>query len=144
VCVAAIGLGLLSANGCGPSGPKTYPVKGKVVVKNGKLDRLVGGYVYMESVGEPKYKCLGEIDENGEFVMASSINDKPVEGMPEGDYLARVEPREGEYQRENEDDPIVVRKGQPLLKYQDYGTSGLKYKIEPRENTITIEVELKK
>ena len=141
----ALGVALLvSAGGCGDKGPKTYPVKGKVVVKNGKLGDLVGGYIYMESVGEPKYKCLGEIEEDGQFVMACFVNERSVEGMPEGEYVARVEPQASENTPENEDDEIVVRKGELLLKYRMFNSSGLKYKVEPRENAITAEVEVKK
>jgi hypothetical protein len=145
VCTA-IGLVLfVLAAGCGGKGTKTYPVRGKVVVKNGQLGKLVGGYVRLESVPDPKYKALGEIEEDGQFVLASFVDDKKsVEGVPEGEYQVRVEPAGGEDKPLNDDDPIIVRKGGVLLKYRDFKTSGLKYKVEPRENTMTVEVEVKK
>jgi hypothetical protein len=90
--VAAI---LVTVFGCGASGPKTYPVKGKVVVKNGQVGRIAGGYVHMESVGEPKVKGAGQIEDDGQFAMACFVNDKAIEGMPQGEYVAWVEPQSG-------------------------------------------------
>src|SRR5438067_7820117 len=65
---AALGAGLvLLATGCkGEPEVKTYPVSGKVVVKNGDVKKLVGGYVHLESVSDPKLKAVGEIEEGGE------------------------------------------------------------------------------
>jgi len=86
VWLTALGGGLaLLVTGCGgDSGPKTYPVKGKVVVKNGDVRMLVGGFVHLELVSNPKVKALGEIEESGEFSVGTFINEKPRPRRPGG------------------------------------------------------------
>ncbi|HJZ53863.1 MAG TPA: hypothetical protein VKE74_02835 [Gemmataceae bacterium] len=140
---AALGAGLVLLAGCrGESGVKTYPVTGKVIVKNGDVARLAGGFVRLESVADPNVKAVGEIQEDGSFGLGSFVQDRPLTGVPEGEYRARVEPRPQD--EADEGSPAVVRKGDLLPKYRDFGTSGLKYTIAPGENTITVEVEVRR
>jgi hypothetical protein len=136
---------LVSAGGCGgDDGPKTYPVSGKVVVKNGDVKKLVGGFVYLQSVADSTLVGSGEINEDGSFGIGTFIKDKPRGGLPEGDYRARVEPP-GADQRENDDDaPPPPKKGDLLPKYQKFDTANLKYTIKAGDNPITVEVEAKR
>jgi hypothetical protein len=139
-------VGLLAlAGGCGQSGPKTYPVKGKVVVKNGDVKKLAGGYVRLQSVADPKLIGVGEIEEEGSFGIGAFIDGKPVGGLPEGEYRARVEPPGFDRREENDDDkPPPPKKGDLLPKYQAFDASGLTYTVKPGDNTITVEVEAKR
>ena len=141
-----LGVGLVwTAGGCQSpeEGPKTYPVKGTVVVKNGDVSKLVGGFVRLEAVADPKLKAVGEIEEDGQFVLGSFISDKPRGGIPEGEYRARIE-HPGFGQWEEDQQPPPPKKGEPLAKYRDFKTSGLKYTITPDTTTITVEVELRR
>jgi len=138
---AVLGAALLvSAGGCGrDEGPKAHPVKGKVVVKNGDVKRLVGGFVRLQSVSDPKLVGVGEIQEDGSFGLGGFADGKPFGGLPEGEYRARVEPPGAD--REPDAPPPAPKKGDILPKYLKYDTSGLKYTIKPGENTITVEIE---
>jgi len=143
---ALLGLGLaVLAAGCKgeDKGPKGYPVSGKVVFKNGDLKKLVGGYVRLESVSDAKLKAVGEIQEDGTFVMGSFVDGKPVGGVPEGEYRGRVDPP-GSEKFEGDDTLPPPKKGELLTKYLRFPTSELKYTIAPGENTITVEVEAKR
>jgi len=126
------------ATGCNSEpAVKTSPVSGKVVVKNGDVKRLAGGFVRLESVADPNVKAVGEIQEDGSFGLGSFSQDRPIGGVPPGEYRARVEPRP-----RDEDGGPAVRKGEVLQKYREFATSGLKYAVAPGENTITVEVEV--
>jgi hypothetical protein len=132
--VAVLGCG---GGGGGDSGPKTYPVTGKVVVKNGDVNKLRGGLVRFESVADPARKGVGEVEDDGAFVIGSSYNEKPVPGLPEGEYRARIDPKD---ERGGEGGPRPV----VLPKYRDFATSGLTFTVKPGSNVFTIEVELTK
>ena len=140
-----LGIGLL-ALGCGSEkdvGPPTYPVKGQIIVKNGDVKPLVGGFVRLVSIADSKIIGMGEIQDDGTFGVGTFVDGKPRGGLPEGEYRARVEPPESEEQN-SDDQPPRSRKGSLLPKYQTYETSGLKYAIKPGENTITVEVEARR
>lgn len=143
VARAVLGAALLvPACGCGrDEGPKAHPVRGKVVVKNGEVQKLAGGVVRLQSVADPKLIGVGEIQEDGSFGIGAFVDGKPLSGLPEGEYRARVEPRGADTQ---EGDTPVPKKGDPLPKYLKYETSGLKYTINSGENTITVEVEVRR
>jgi hypothetical protein len=143
VCTA-IGVGLLvSVAGCGAKGPKTYPVSGKVVVKNGDVKKLVGGFVRLQSVADSSLVGVGEIGEDGSFGIGTFIDGKPQGGLPEGEYRARVEPPG--FDRLQEDDQLPPpKKGDILPKYLKFDASGLKYAIKPGDNPLTVEVEAKR
>src|SRR5439155_1207332 len=82
---ALLGVGLAAlAVGCKDSGPKGQPVSGKVVFKDGDVQKLAGGYVRLESVADPKLKAVGQIEEDGTFVLGAFADDKRVAGVPEG------------------------------------------------------------
>jgi hypothetical protein len=110
-----------------------------VVVKNGDVKRLVGGFVRLQSAADPKLVGVGEIQEDGSFGVGAFEDGKPRGGLPEGEYRARVEPPGAD--RGQDAPPPAPKKGDILPKYLKYDTSGLKYTIKPGENTITVEVE---
>lgn len=143
--IALVGLGLV-ALGCTAQkdeGPPSYPVKGQIIVRNGDVKSLVGGYVRLVSTADGKIIGMGEIEDDGTFGIGTFLDGKPRGGLPEGEYRARVEPRGFDQQNSNELQP-TPRKGGLLPKYQTYETSGLKYAIKPGENAITVEVEARR
>lgn len=133
--LALVVLAFWILGGCGPSEklPKTYPVKGKVVLKGGNVRQLVGGYVRLELVSDPKVTAVGEIEEDGTFALGSFLDGKAVGGVLPGAYRARVElPADEESGRS--------AKGIIDPRFQSFDKSGLKYTVDPRDNEMTIEV----
>jgi hypothetical protein len=143
--LAVLTLGLLAvAGGCGGEDlPKTYPVKGTVVVKHGDVKSLVGGYVRLASAADGKVIGVGEIQDDGSFGIGTFIDGKPRGGLPVGEYRARVEPR-GIEQRDPDDAPLPPKRGELLQKYQKFDSSGLRYTVATGGNTITVEVEVRR
>jgi hypothetical protein len=112
--------------GCN-SGPNTYSVKGKVVVK-GTNKSLAGGTVMFQSVANPELQASGGIEDDGTFELFSN---QGKAGIPEGEYRIMVQ-------------PPPLETGQPKLihdKFRSYDTSGLKRTIAAGDNNLTIEVE---
>jgi hypothetical protein len=107
---------LIGLAGCGPSLPKTYPVKGKVVFQGGKP--VTDGKIQFQSSADPQNKVLGDIDQDGSFSLTTYVRAKKVRGAPAGDYKVLVE-------LERPARLIVLPK---------------EYTVEPRENDFTIEI----
>ena len=86
--------GLLGvAGGCGPGGPKTYPVKGKVVTVNAEaLKRLVGQAVELQSTIEPNTRGFGQIQADGSFTISTYRLGAALSGAIEGTHRARIAP----------------------------------------------------
>jgi hypothetical protein len=124
---------LIEAAGCGPSGPETFPVTGKVVYKGrGNVSQLTGGRVRFQSVSDPSLVAVGEIEDTGAFSLGSFLKDKALPGVPAGQYKARVEP------------PVDDEEGKPLPvlhpRYLSFDKSGLTFTV-PVEGEIVITVE---
>ena len=135
--VAALCAGLalpLVLAGCGSSGPKVYPVQGKVVFKGkgGNMRHLIGGKVRFRSTSDAGLTAVGSIEDDGVFSMAAIQNEKGLTGVPAGAYKARVElPRS-----EDDDAPRV-----PIHpKYLDFDKSGLEVTV-PTQGDVILEVE---
>jgi hypothetical protein len=79
--------------GCGPGGPKTYPVKGKVVTPNAEaLKRLVGQAVELQSTTEPNTRGFGQIQADGSFTISTYRLGVALSGAIEGTHRARIAP----------------------------------------------------
>jgi hypothetical protein len=121
--LATVALGLA---GC-DSGPKTYPVKGKLVVQ-GSQRSLEGVTIMFESVENPSVQASGYVNEDGSFELFSNQG-KP--GTLEGEHRILIVPPEQEYgQNKLVDD-----------RFRAYATSGLTRTVKPGDNDFTIEVE---
>ena len=128
-CLAA----LFALAGC-DSGPKVYPVKGKVVSKGkGDVKDLAGYNVQFQSVSDPAELPGGAIEEDGSFTLYTRWGGKVVPGVKEGTYKACLLP------------PAVEGRPPPPLvipaRYANFEASGLQYEITRGQNSITIEVE---
>jgi hypothetical protein len=84
----AAALAFAGAVGC-DSGPKTYPVKGKVVFRGGKA--VTDGRVQFQSATDPPFKALGDIGEDGSFSLTTYLGKNKANGAPAGDYSVIVE-----------------------------------------------------
>jgi|RhiMethySRZTD1v2_1073278.scaffolds.fasta_scaffold3587126_1 hypothetical protein len=79
--------------GCGPGGPKTYPVHGKVVTTNAEaLKRLVGQAVELQSATEPNTRGFGQIQADGSFTISTYRLGVALSGAIEGTHRARIAP----------------------------------------------------
>jgi hypothetical protein len=107
-----------SAGIAGCTGPKTYPVSGKVVFKGGG-PVTGGGRIEFQSTSDPQVKATGWIDmKDGTFSLTTLRDGKNVEGAVEGQHRVVVELR----------NPVTV-----IDLPNDYT-------VEQRENDFTIEV----
>jgi hypothetical protein len=114
-CITALlAAALLGTSGCGAGGAsdlKTYPVKGKVVRKDGRP--FPGGAITFRAVANPSLTATGAINEqDGTFelhtlVVAGSRNQK-LPGAPAGEYTVLVIPAMGKDQTASP--PISVQK----------------------------------
>jgi hypothetical protein len=107
---------LMGMAGCGPSLPKTYPVKGKVVFQGGKP--VTDGKIQFQSSADPQNKVLGDIDQDGSFSLTTHVGAKKVRGAPAGEYHVLVE---------------LERPARLVVLPREYT-------VEPRENDFTIEI----
>jgi hypothetical protein len=119
-----LALAVATAAGCGPQIPKTYPVKGKVVVTGGKLSKK--STIMFTQVADPNVVADGPIADDGTFTVETKMYGKAKGGLPEGEYTVMVcdpqgnsHPQTGQYQFR----PIIVEQ---------------KARIEPKDNDLTI------
>jgi hypothetical protein len=115
--------------------PKTYPVKGKVVQKNGKP--FPGGQITFTSVADPELRGYGEIAKDGTFTLGtightSKGRSKLLTGAVEGDFYVNIRPGAGG--GDTTTPPVFAGKAAFTLKKT--------YKVEAKEdNEITVVVE---
>lgn len=82
---------LLSVAACSTgNAPKTYPVTGKVLRKDGSP--FPGGAIEFRPKAKLDGSVLGEIDEKGSFAMRSLIGTHRLQGVPEGEYDVTINP----------------------------------------------------
>jgi hypothetical protein len=128
MCLAV--LFLLGLAGCGGPGPYSgtlYPVKGQVLLADGKP--LTGGMVHFipKQGGLP---ASGKIEVDGTFSLKSL---KTREGAAPGEYKVRIEPSA----------ELLVKKGRATMKlpfaskYREYdGNTGLRATIKAGETQL--------
>ena len=116
--------------------PKTYPVKGKVVLKNGKP--LQGGFITFTSVTDPELRGYGEIAKDGTFTLStialtSKARSERLDGAVEGEFHVNIRPSGS----------IDDGKGGPVVGGGKQAFTLKKtYKIEAKgNNDITVVVE---
>src|SRR5437016_14514213 len=82
--IALGALTLCGLIGCGPSLPKTYPVKGQVVVKGGKLRE--GSTIMFQLMSDVSVVADGDIEKDGSFTLTTQMYGKAKPGAAEGEY----------------------------------------------------------
>ena len=116
--------------------PKTYSVKGKVVLKNGKP--LAGGFITFTSVTNDEQRAYGDIAKDGTFTLdtvalTSKARSEKLTGAVEGEFKVTIRPA-GAVDDGSGGPPIGG--GRPAF------TLKKRYKIEAKENNeITVVVE---
>jgi hypothetical protein len=115
--------------GCGPSFPKTYPVKGKVVLKGG--GKLANGtHIMFQSASNSKedgtpVTADGAIEEDGSFTVATKMFGKQREGAVEGEHKVLIIEPQGN---------APFPKSQMIIVQKPA-------RVEPRANDLTIEAQ---
>lgn len=138
---SVLGLGLawvlLLGLGCSKEEmPKTYAVKGKVVLRNGKP--LAGGFITFASIEHPDRRAYGEIAPDGSFTLdtvalTSKARSARLTGAVEGEFRVSIRPS-GSIDDGTGGPP--VGNGRPAF------TLKKTYKIEAKEtNDLTVVVE---
>ena len=127
--VAAAGLMISGLSGCGEptySTPTVYPVKGQILLSDGKP--LTSGHVVL--VSNQGMEFPGKVGSDGRFSIKCGAGD----GAPEGEYKVRIDP---------EPQPVSAgraQKGAANLpfpaKYASETTSDLKVTVRPGENDL--------
>lgn len=128
--MTAFTLILAGAAGCGSS--KTYPVTGKIILKDGSP--LSGGLVRFRPVDEKlQVSARGDIQQNGTFIVGTYKED---DGAVPGKYQVAITPPPRPKVREK---PL----GKPIIdpRFENFETSGLEVEVARRKNDFTIEVE---
>jgi len=134
---AALALTIVVAiwiTGCGGGSPlKTYPVVGKVELKDGDVEILTGSAVELKSSTDENLRPSGNIDATGNFVVKTLYQGQILEGAPEGKYQARI------ILGDQSDEGVPKRKGDPFHKrYLDFNTSGLSLTVPSGDYTVTL------
>ena len=102
---------LAGLGGCrkGVDLPRTYPVKGKVVYKDGTP--LAGGMVDFRPTGQAAGSVSGQIGSDGTFTLTTRTDQGAAPGAPEGQYRVTVMPRfEGDQTKTHGFRPAAVKK----------------------------------
>jgi hypothetical protein len=117
--VLSVLLGLLA--GCGPSGPKTYPVQGKVVTAKAEdQKRLQGKGIEFQSTTEPNTRAFGVLQADGSFTVSTYRLGATAPGAIEGTHKARLQID----MASDEDNPTPKKKVTVDRKYTRFETSG--------------------
>jgi hypothetical protein len=116
-----VGLLAVGLAGCGPAGPKTHPVTGKVVTaKADDLKLLVGQAVELQHTTEPETRGFGQIQPDGSFTISTYRQGVSLPGAVEGTHKARLMVDLGE----DEDGRPRKRKWPFDRKYTQFEKSG--------------------
>ena len=115
-----------------------YPVKGTVKYSDGKP--LTDGWIEFTSMaGETKGRnSNSKIDKDGNFEMETFARGK---GAYAGPVVAVISEPASEFDPET--GGVKKSNVKVLEKYKNYETSGLKYEIEKKENSINIIIDRK-
>ena len=142
---------LAAAAGCSaPEFPKTYPLRGTVLLPGGAP--LQGGRVEFESVDDPNFRALGELEKDGTFarVYTYKSNGREVQGVIAGEHRVRIDLPTQDEDEGGERDPGEAPAGPPgrprkpplvAGRYRAFDTSGLKITVPAPDNRITIELK---
>jgi hypothetical protein len=133
VAAALLALAGLGVAGCGPAGPKTYPVRGRVEFTGGDVGQLAGSNVEAALENEPTVRASGVIEPDGAFTLATLDAGVLRKGAKEGKYRARIILAE-------EDATGKRRRPPPLApRFLQFATSGLALQV-PTSGEVTLKV----
>ena len=135
-CFAVMALMLF---GCGQSGPKYWPVSGKVTFR-GKP--VVAASIRFSNPGAG-VDVVAELDADGQYVI---IGEKT--GLPEGMYQVAVVPKLNYDNIQQTPGGLVIPSSMPSMnrpdiptRYHDPATSGLTMTVKPEPNAFDVEMQ---
>src|SRR5438128_1354464 len=76
--------------GCGPTGPKTYPVRGNVQTTAGDASQLAGNSIEAVLENDLSVRASGVIQTDGSFALQTLHAGVILKGAQEGDYQVRI------------------------------------------------------
>ncbi|QDU63314.1 hypothetical protein Pan216_41920 [Planctomycetes bacterium Pan216] len=122
---------LLAVPACGPAGPTTWPVTGKVVFPDG--EPVAGGIIEF-SPRDKGQNARGKIATDGTFTLTTGDRAGAREG-PHGIIVMQhmIDDRLAKHRPTHAHQTIDPR-------FRQYGTSGLERTVAPSENHFVIEV----
>src|SRR4051812_20333836 len=117
---------LIALAGCGPAGPKTYPVQGRI---DGPAPP--GWHVEAALESDPTVRASGVIDADGRFALETLHQGRVLRGAPGGRSLVRLV-------RDDE-----ARRGRGVARrYLDWKSSGFALRVPP-EGEVVFRVQSK-
>jgi hypothetical protein len=129
-CVCAL---LFVPVACGQKGAKTYPVSGKVEVKDGDTSLLTGSHIELMQEADSVIRPNGKITSSGGFSLQTLLGGKVASGAPEGKYKVRI------ILGDESDEGVPKRKGDPINKrYYDFATSGLTMTVPGGDYNVSL------
>jgi len=129
----ALTLVLIATAGCSSGGIKTYPVRGKVEVKDGDIALLTGSHVAFKHETDEMLRPSGKIASGGSFTVETLHQGKILHGAPAGKYTARI------ILGDESDEGVPKRKGNPVhRRFFDFATSGLSITVPSGDVTISL------
>jgi hypothetical protein len=120
--------------GCGPAGPKTYPVRGKVEIAAGDIRQLAGNHVEAALEGDPTVRASGVIQPDGSFTLETLHAGVILKGAQAGNYQVRIilaDDGDSETQR--------LRRAALHPRFLQFQTSGLSFQV-PTEGDVILKV----
>jgi hypothetical protein len=128
-----LSIALLNAGCSGGKAIKTYPVVGKVELKDGDVAILTGSGVELQSETDENLRPMGNIDSTGKFVVKTLYQGEILEGAPEGKYKARI------ILADPSDEGVPKRKGDPIHKrYLDFNASKLSVAVPSGDYNVVV------
>jgi hypothetical protein len=127
-------VGLWGMVGCGPAGPKTYPVRGKVELAGGDASNLAGNNIEAAMASDSTVRASGVIQPDGSFTLETLHAGVILKGAQEGNYQVRLI-------LDDDGDRESKRRRRAALhpRYLDFKTSGLSFKV-PTEGDVLLKV----
>jgi len=123
---------VLLAAGCAPSGPRTYPVSGRIDL-GGDVAVLAGSHVEAVLATDPYVRASGEIQPDGTFTLQSQHGGTIAGGAIEGGYTIRL--------LLNDDDKPRYRKAKAAVagRFLKFESSGLTLRV-PADGPVVLKV----
>src|SRR5262245_39900924 len=132
--IGAAVIGLWVVTGCGPSGPKTYPVTGRVEVAGGNAAPLAGSNVEAALDSDPTVRASGVIEEDGRFTLETLHAGKILKGAQAGTYKARIVLSD-----EGERGSRKLARAAVHPRFLQFESSGLRFEV-PANGDIVLQV----
>ena len=124
---------LLGSLGCGPAGPKTYPIQGKVELVAGDVAQLTGSHVEAVLANDPTVRTSGTIRPDGGFTLETLRAGTILKGTQEGTYQVRIILPDDDRKNRR----LAARALAP--RFLQFNTSGLSFQV-PADDDVTLRV----